>query len=72
MLKTNDKGTLAIYDFIRKRLGQQDEKLAPSTKAKPPTPAKSKRGEAKDQDAVKVTGSRIPGRIEEKAVGFRK
>ena len=31
-----------------------------------------KRGEAKDQDAVKVTDSRIPGRIEEKAVGFQK
>ena len=71
MLKTNDKGTLAIYDFIRKRLGQQDEKLAPSTKAKPPTPAKRQREEAKDQDAVKVTGTRIPGHIEEKGVLFR-
>ena len=53
MLKSQDKGTLAIYDYVRKHLGQHDEKLVvtPSAKSEPRTPAKAKTSPPKIDDA---------------------
>ena len=48
-IKTTHKGTLFIYDYMRKHLGPMDEKPATPTPArKPPTPKKSRSPEPKE------------------------
>ena len=77
-LKTTDKGTMQIYDYIRKRIGPQDEKRTPipvvNSKSKP-TPPKTKVESAKDNQIkddppVGITADEIPGHHEEKDAKF--